>query len=107
MAELRTATVVVQLNRSNYPTWKVQCKMALVKEGLWRIITRKEVGPGGNTGEQAKFATRKDRDLATIVLSVDTTLLYLISNLQDPVVVWRKLAGHFEKNVGNQIGSMV
>ena len=97
MAESRTTTAVVPLNGSNYPTWKVQCKMALMKEGLWRIVTGEEVAPGDSASEQAKFAARKDRALATIVLSVDTSLLYLIRDPQDPVVVWRKLAGQFEK----------
>ena len=96
MAELKNTTIV-PLNASNYPTWKIQCKMALMKEGLWRIVTGEEVAPGSSASEQAKFAARKDRALATIVLSVDTTLLYLISDPQDPVVVWRKLAGQFEK----------
>ena len=98
MAKSRTATLVVPLNGSNYPTWKVQCKMAFMKEeeGLWRIVTG-EVAPGGSTSEKAKFVARKDRALTTIVLSVDTTLLYLISNPQDQVVVWNKLATQFEK----------
>ena len=98
MAESRSATAVVPLNGSNYPTWKIQCKMALMKESLWRIVTGEEVAPtSSNPSEQSKFAARRDRALATIVLSVDTSLLYLISDPQDPVVVWGKLADQFEK----------
>ena len=55
--------------------------------------------PGGSTFEQAKFAARKDHPLTTIVPSVDTTFLYLISNSQDPFVVWKKLANQFEKKM--------
>ena len=36
MAELRS--VVVPLEGSNYATWKIQCRMALIKEDLWRIV---------------------------------------------------------------------
>ena len=54
---------------------------------------------GGSTFEPAKFAARKDRPLATIVLSVDTTFLYLMSNPQDPVVIWKKLVNQFEKKM--------
>ena len=98
MAESKFAAVVVPLNGSNYPTWKIQCKMALMKEGLWKIVTGEEVAPTtGGAGEQAKFATRRDRALATIVLSIDTSLLYIISDPKDPVVVWGKLADQFEK----------
>ena len=97
MAESKIATAVVPLNGTNYPTWKIQCKMALMKEGLWKIVTGEEVAPTGNAAEQSKFAARRDRALANIVLSVDTSLLYLISDPTDPVVVWGKLAGQFEK----------
>ena len=51
----------------------------------------------GNTAEQSKFAARRDRALANIVLSVDISLLYLINDPTDPVAVWGKLAGQFKK----------
>ena len=47
MAESRTLTIV-PLNGRNYPTWKVQCRMALMKEGLWRIVTGEETAPTGS-----------------------------------------------------------
>ena len=89
MAESRTVTVV-PLRGDNYPTWKIQSRMALMKEGLWRIVTGEETAPE-TEAERAKFATQKDRALATIVLSVDPSLLYLVGDPEDPVVVWKKL----------------
>ena len=47
--------------------------------------------------KKAKYAARKDRALATIVLSVDTSLLYLIGDPTDPVVMWKKLGSQFQK----------
>jgi len=44
MAELKTA-ILVPLNNSNYPAWKVQCQMALMKEGLWGIVNETETPP--------------------------------------------------------------
>jgi len=44
MAESRTIAVI-PLNGSNYRTWKVQCKMALMKEDLWGIIDGTETAP--------------------------------------------------------------
>ena len=96
MADSRTVTVV-PLNGTNYPTWKIQCRMALMIEGLWRIVTGQETAPTGSETEQAKFAVRRDRALATVVLSVDTSLLYVLGDPEDPVVVWKKLADQFEK----------
>ena len=48
-------------------------------------------------GLHAKYLSRKDRALATIVLSLEPSLLYLIGNPDDPGVVWKKLADHFQK----------
>ena len=55
--------MVVPLNGTNYPTWKIQCRMAFMKEGLWRIVTGQETAPTGSEAERAKFAARRDRTL--------------------------------------------
>ncbi len=68
-----------------------------MKESLWRIVTGEETEPTGDDSARAKFATKRNRALATVVLSVDTSLLYLIGDPVDPVVVWKKLADQFEK----------
>ena len=97
MADSRTVTVV-PLKGANYPTWKIQCRMALMKEGLWRIVTGEKTAPASEA-ERAKFATRKDRALATIVLSVDPSLLYLVGDPEDPVAVRKKLGDQFQKKM--------
>lgn len=40
---------------------------------------------------------RRDRGLAIVVLSVEPSLLYLIGDPEDPVVVWKKLSDQFQK----------
>ena len=51
-----------------------------------------------NQGEQAKFLLQKDLALATIMLSVDPTLLYLLKpDPENPAVVGKKLADQFQK----------
>ena len=74
MADARsTSTTVVPLDGSNYNAWKIQCRMALMKENLWSIVSGTEVAPAATEAEKlAKFEARRDRALATIVLSVDT-----------------------------------
>ena len=45
-----------------------------------------------------KYSDRRDRALATIVLAVDTSQLYLLgSDPNDPVEVWEKLCAQFQK----------
>ena len=97
MAESKTVTVV-PLNSKNYSTWKIQCKMALMKEGLWRIVNGTEVAPAEGAEQQTRFTARRDKALATIVLAVEPTLLYLIgTDPTDPVVVWKALADQFQQ----------
>ena len=97
MAESKTVAVV-PLSSTNYSTWKIQCKMALIKEGLWNIVNGTETEPEGNSERKAKFAARRDKALATIVLAMEPSLLYLVGpDPTDPVVVWRALADQFQR----------
>ena len=92
------------LNENNYPTWKIQVRMLLMKENLLDIVEGRELAPTGNGGESApnrdalnKFNIRKNRALAIVVLHVDPKLLYLIGEPQDPVQVWSKLQETFQR----------
>ena len=90
-------TVVVPLTGANYCTWKIQCKMSLMRDGLWGIVSRAETSPDAGTERYAKFITRRDRALAAIVLSVDPSLPYLLGNPTDPAAVWDKLSSQFQR----------
>ena len=57
----------------------------------------KESAPENGHVEQTKFMTRRDKALAQIVLSIHPSLLYLLGDPQDPVVVQKKLHGQFQK----------
>lgn len=97
MAEMKTVSIV-PLNGKNYPTWKVQSRMTLMKDGVWGIVSETELDPGDAEAEaHRKFMSRSDRALAIIVLSVEPSLLYLIGDPQDPVAVWKKLEAQFQK----------
>lgn len=95
MAESKAA-FIVPLNGDNYSTWKVQCRMALMKEGLWGLVNGTEAEPA-EENRRAAFAARKDKALATIVLAIDPKLLYLLGDPNDPVLVWKKLADQYQK----------
>ena len=97
MTESKSVTVV-PLNGSNYGTWKVQCRMPLVKDGLWSIVSGTETAPASTEAEKyAKFVGRRDKVLAIVGLSVDPSLLYLLGDPEDPVAVWKKLSDQFQK----------
>ena len=85
---------LVPLNGTNYATWKVQCKMVSIRDGVWNIVNGTEIVPDSRTeiGLHAKYLSRKDRALVTIVLSLEPSLLYLIGDPYDPGVVWKKIS---------------
>ena len=95
MADFKTS--LVPLNGKNYPTWKVQCRMALVKDSLWDIVRGTETLADGATADaRKKFVARRDRALAIIVLAVDPSLLYLLGEPENPGAVWTKLEEQFQ-----------
>ena len=91
-----TVNMISLLKGDNYPTWKLQCQMALMKDALWGILNGTEVALA-EAEPLAKFNTRRDKALAIIVLSVDPMLLYLVGDLTNPIEVWKKLADQFQK----------
>ena len=96
MAESKTVEVM-PLSCTNYATWKVQCKMALVKDGLWDIASGTKTAPAEGAEQIAKLNTRRDKALATVVLSIDPNLLYIVGpDPTNPMVVWKALSDQFQ-----------
>ena len=71
--------------------------MALLKEVLWGIVSRTEQSSGVKDENVPKFLARKGKAFATIVLTVQPSLLYLIGDPEDPSEVWQKLEIQFQK----------
>jgi len=90
---------VMLLNGANYATWKIQCRMVLIRDGLWSLVNGTDEAPNKDTHAEnyAKFMNRSDKALATIVLAVDPALLYLLGDPTDPVRVWNQLQDQFQK----------
>ena len=96
--EGKTGLSVVLLNGSNYPTWKIQCRMVLIRDGVWSIVNGTESAPDSSDADKsAKFMARSDKALATIVLAIDPALLHLLGDPVDPVLVWKTLQDQFQK----------
>ena len=72
--------------------------MALMRDGVWSIVNDMEQLPDPEDRNQySKFVSRRDKALTTISLSVNPSLLYLIGDPEDSVVVWKKLSYQFQK----------
>ena len=70
-----------------------------MKQGTWGFVTGNEVEPDEeDDAAWRKFNDRRGKALASIVLAVDTSNLYLLGgDPNDPAEVWQKLADQFEK----------
>ena len=44
MSESKTVSII-PLTGSNYPTWRVQCQMAVMKDSLWGIVNESKMAP--------------------------------------------------------------
>ena len=92
---------LIKLNGDNYPAWKLQLRMALIRDDLWDIVNGSEKAPTGEVATadaKKKFTTRSNKALSMIVLSMKPELHYLIGREpEDPVAVWKLLADHFER----------
>jgi len=94
MAVAESRTAITPLMGANYPTWKVQCKMALMKDGLCSIVNGSKTAPEEGTDGYSKFVSRRDRTLAIIV---DLSLFYIVGDPTEPVTVWEKLSTQFQR----------
>ena len=69
-----------------------------MKHGAWGFVSGTETEPDeGDLVGWRKFSDRRDKALASIVLAVEPSLLYLLGDPKDPAEVWKKLADQFEK----------
>ena len=96
MAEGRNTVAIIPLNSQNYGTWKVQAKLALLRDGLWGIVQGTEVAPVDEVAV-AKFNERQDKALAILGLSIDPTFLYLLDGIDDLKATWKKLHDQYCK----------
>ena len=97
-----TSELITKLNGDNYASWKLQVRMALIRDDLWEIVNGTETEPpAGGDGAEAtwkKFRTRSNKVLSLIILSLKPELHYLVGREPvDPVAVWKVLERHFER----------
>ena len=96
MAELKTA--IVPLNGKNYPTWKLQCKMALMKDSLWGIVNEnRSLGGRCSCRYPQKVHCEKGQSTSYRCASRDPSLLYMLGNRENPAAVWTPLEEQFQR----------
>ena len=74
-------------------------KHLLLAKGLWEIVDRTEVVRQNTMAQQeAEFKKKSQKAFTTIVMSISSSLLYLITSGKAPTVAWTTLQDHYEQD---------
>ena len=90
---------IVPLNEKNYPTWKLQMRMMLLRDNLLSLVdgTEPPLAQDASAADRSNFVKRQNKALANLVLSIEPQLLYIVGDPTDPAEVWTKLQNTFQK----------
>ncbi len=87
---------VDKLTADSWATWKYQIQLYLRANGLWRIVTGEDQRPDDPQTAVA-WDSKEDKARAALGLTVDKSLLYLITSKETSVDTYKALKDHFEK----------
>ena len=87
-----TAFKIEKLSGDDFHSWKFQMKMYLIGKDLWDIITGDEtLNAQASAQEQRKFRKRENMALATVCLSVTTSLQIYVRSANTAIEAWDNL----------------
>jgi len=90
---------ISKLDSSNWMTWKFQMKHLLLARGLWGLVDGTAVLCDNPSAQQeADFKKRSQKAFSTIVMSISSSVLYLITSFEEPADAWMALRDHFEQD---------
>ena len=87
-----------KLTAENYHTWKFNMKMFLIGKDLWDIVNGADVLEEDATAEEKrKFRKQDNIALASICLSVTSSLQIYVRSAETGKEAWDCLAKHFQQ----------
>ena len=90
---------IEKLNGDNWTTWKFQMEHLLKGKGFWDHVAENTEPPGiANMQARQEFLRKRERAFAIIVLSINTSQLYLVTSCTTPKEAWDVLRNHYERN---------
>ncbi len=90
---------VDKLTTDTWATWKFQVRLYLNANKLLNIVTGAEVRPGEDQPEaRAAWDDKEAKAMAALGLTVDRSLVYIISETETSAETWTVLHEHFQKS---------
>eukprot|EP00795_Rhopilema_esculentum_P007998 gene7998-biopygen1703 len=98
MAEIGDKFEIEKLDRSNWPTWKFQMKHLLMAKDVWDHVDGTISLPDDNTASRATYEKAKQKAMATLVMGIQSNLIYLVTSCETPKDLWDTLKAYFERD---------
>ena len=99
MAGIGEKFEIEKLNRSNWPTWKFQMMHLFMARELWEYVEGTALSPESDSnGAQARYEKDKQKAMATLVMGIQSNLIYLVTSCTTPKDFWDTLKAQFERN---------
>jgi hypothetical protein len=98
MAEVRDKWEIEKLDGSNWSTWKFQMKHLLMAKEVWGHVDGTLVRPADGANAQAKFDKDVQKTMATLVIGVHSSIVYLVTACETPKDLWDTLKVQYERN---------
>ncbi len=81
-----------KLDGTNWMTWKFQMKHLLLAKGLWRLVDGSQTLAADATAQaKAEFEQRQEKAFSTLVLSMNSSQIYLVTSCEKPDAAWTAL----------------
>ena len=89
---------VEKLTSETYHSWKFNMKMYLIGKDLWEIVCGNEtLEDNTSPADQRKFQKRENLALASICLSISTSLQIYVRSAKTAQEAWENLEKHFQR----------
>ncbi|XP_065058046.1 uncharacterized protein LOC135685883, partial [Rhopilema esculentum] len=98
MAGIGDKFEIEKLDRSNWPTWKFQMKHLLMAKDVWDHVDGTISLPDDNTTSRATYEKAKQKAMATLVMGIQSNLIYLVTSCETPKDLWDTLKAYFERD---------
>jgi len=109
MSSSESAGKIRLLSNNNYPEWAGEMKAWLMKNGLWRIVSGKELAPEGKGMEEKydKWELKVYKAAGEIFLLVESDQrVHFRGQEEDPVKMWSLLEeAHMSKKPGSRFNA--
>lgn len=97
-SDMNTMAKIKPLSNSNYPEWSGEMKAWLMRNGLWRLVSKREVKPS-KEDDLTKWEAKAEKAAGEIYLLVENDQrVHFRGHEEDPIKMWELLeAAHLSK----------